>query len=343
MLWIALGAIAAEPCEDPERWVARAEGDIASFFLADAEREIQQATDALGCSAPATPALAARLLLATAMVGFLRNEEGAAPGFAAARTIDPAVWSGDYGDKARAAYEAAQPLQGFGRLSIRGLGDGESVYIDGAPLGAPYELGDGPHLVQVGDDRVARFARVLVVAAGDSTQVVVPIAPAVAEAPPPVAEPPVAEPPAVEPPDAVIVAEPFGPPSEGPFVPPFTRTGGRWTDAQATALRWNRDLVPLAAQDPDGERARRRLATNAPAQATAIVVGAASGYAAYLMGWEWSVGKVGPPALTGAGTFTGAALAAACATWEVALVLGRSKRREEIARAAERAAAGGAP
>lgn len=158
-------------CGDPAALLTSAENDIVSFFLADAERTLDEAVEAFGCSTLAEPVELARLFQARGMVRVLRDEDGA-PELAASRALAPELWNADYGEQSRALWSEAQ-LDGQGTLEVKGLPKGHGLAVDGQVVGDQRSFAVGPHLLQVLEGERPYYART--VSLGPDAPVVVSI------------------------------------------------------------------------------------------------------------------------------------------------------------------------
>ncbi|MCA9570371.1 MAG: hypothetical protein KC656_21150 [Myxococcales bacterium] len=294
-----IGLAFAADCPDPSGPLRSAKDDAMGLFLADAQRSIQQAVDALGCAEPADPEVLGRLWQIQAIVWRLGNDPREAEAWAAARRT-PTPFDPDFGPDAQAAFEAAGDAAPV-KLVVRGAGPDESTWLDGASwAGEPVPA--GLHLLQVGPGpaRVSRVVRVV-----EDGAVSVPEAPVVdriteatplgPEEPPPVDRGP-------PPPDEVLARLP--PDLRDAYTWPLHLQGPRLADASDTIVR-GRHLTHLANAAPGGDvlvRERRKAATTMVGSG---VLAATAGYVTYLLAWDALVGKNSPyssgAAITAAG------------------------------------------
>ena len=369
LCWMLAPPAWAEPCADPAAQLQSAERDAVSFFLNDAQLQVAATLDALGCSAPADPALLARLWQTQALIWMFQEADAkAARGWYAARRTHPETWNPDFGDEARAAYEASTPDAGIDApLRLRGVGEDDWVSLDGV-ASRPERIAPGLHILQVGTGDTARYAVVLDVGAGGE-EVVVAVpgvvtpdligATIAAPSPVPTPEPtpllppeptplPPAEPAPLPAPEPLPEPEPNPEPtaSELPevaqdFTAPLQRLGGKdYLDGAGQQMRWREHVLPLAGHDRDGERARARFSSNAAAQLTALTLVGAGAYSTYVWTWDTTTGhNLGAsPALMGSSI----AVTLSAFIWEITLIRKRPQRRTEVERAAERVLESGA-
>lgn len=170
-------ASAAEParCQEPAAQVDTALRLVRSLDLKGARTHLSMAEEALGCSAPATPEVLARMWMVEGFHAVLSgNPSAASDPFAAAARLAPSVWVDDFGDEMRAAWDAAQALENKGEASLLlapSLSNAWRVYVDGAQTtSSPVVVAPGLHAVQVAaKDAPASFARVVLLSVGEST------------------------------------------------------------------------------------------------------------------------------------------------------------------------------
>jgi hypothetical protein len=160
-----VGVSWAQECEDVAVLVAQAEGDVESFFLAEAESELNRAKIAYGCGPIADPEVLARLWQTEGVTRVMKGEEADSVGsFAASARVAPGVWNENYGPQMRKKYDlaVAEVGQGESQLRLRALPKGFQVVLDGQIAEAPYKTQSGLHLVQAGPPEAnAEWARVI--------------------------------------------------------------------------------------------------------------------------------------------------------------------------------------
>ena len=152
-------------CPDPAVLVTQAEEMIVSVKLDEAKARLSQAGAAFACSPPAKPELLGRLWLAQGVLSAIRQQPADADlALGSAALVAPGRWDARYGDVYRAQWShagAALTGQDRGWLTLTPAPDGWSVWIDGQPSGSPATLTAGLHLVQIGQDGVAEYGRIL--------------------------------------------------------------------------------------------------------------------------------------------------------------------------------------
>lgn len=177
-------------CPDAELHIADAERDVQAYYLSDAAQTLDAAVAGFACTGVAPPELVVRLLNARGVIALLQERsDDARAAFAAARAVDASAFDLDYGEDARAAWASAEQ-DAIGRLVVKGVPPESWVAVDGSRAAAEVELPVGPHLVQVGTEETAWYARVARVEV-DAT--------ATLTAPPPPLPPPPVLPPEPEP------------------------------------------------------------------------------------------------------------------------------------------------
>jgi hypothetical protein len=103
-------------------------------------------------------------------------------------------------------------------------------------------------------------------------------------------------------------------------------------------VHWRDDLLPMAARDAEGLRARGKYRSNPVAQGVALTVTPAAAYGAYLFAWDATTGNNLPQGASWGATAGFAALGVTTIVWEVVLLTKRPRRRAEIEEAAGRVA-----
>ncbi len=343
MLTLLLSAALAqsEPCPDPAVSLGRAESDALSYFLADAEAGLAKAMDAWACGPPATPDHIARYLRIKGLLAhYGEKDDISTMAFAAAKRLG-GPYNDDYGDEVRTLWEEATLPEGEpATLVLKGLEEGERVWVDGLPT----ELSAAPgfHLLQVAPtEDAARFARLLL--AEPAAELVVSVTgvplPAPAPAPAPAQEPE----PEPEPDDGIEWGPRVIPERAQAIAPPLVHLeGNAYEDGDTDPLRWRADVLPLARYDVDGRIARRRYRNTRIGQLVAATLTTGFAYSAYLQAWDLTTGHNQPPGRSGLGTlfFTGAAVGTGAWGWH--LIKKRPKHRVKIEASAQRVITGNA-
>jgi hypothetical protein len=329
----------AEPaaCPDPEPLLRSAENDALNYFLADAKGGLVGVVDAWGCGPRAESGDMGLYFRVRGLLAYLDNDAALARRAFFAAKAHGAAFSADYGTEAQALWDtAAAPDAAPTELVLKGRLEGEWLAIDGVEGSSPVDA--GYHVLQVGTGQTAGSARVIDAEGGEQTVVfprvrTAPVAVAPAE---PVAVVPVAggdgETQGVE---EVQRADGAGSALQAPFL---RESGALYVDGAGTSVHWRDDLLPLAARDAEGLRARGRYRSNAVAQGVALTVTPAAEYGAYLFGWDATTGNNLSQGASWGATAGFAALGVTTIVWEAVLLTKRPRRRAEIEEAAGRVA-----
>ncbi len=309
MIWTFFFTALAVCPEDIRAPLQSAESDIAMFYLADASDSLGVVMSGFGCTGPAKSEELARFWLATGAVYYLNGNERSNLAFAAARQVDPDTWVSDYGDDMHSLWEAATPPGGTGSLTLRGLGDGESVWLNGASATAPFQVSAGLHLLQVGA-ATARTARLVQVAPDEEVVVALERAASTTR---------------------VVEHFPFD-----DVVPPLRREGRRFQDGEGTPLSWQFQVQPLASSSAGGRAAIQLHRSNRLAQLGVGAAGLGAAYATYVFAWDAAIGRNLDSGISW--TLTGAGFAAVTGAIATEIHLGkrRTQLRRDIATAANR-------
>lgn len=276
IVWlIALGWVgqAEAACPEIDATLRSAESDVVSYFLADAQKALDEAVVGMGCGAVNSRQLA-RYWQTQGMVWMFEDDPRVDGAFAASRRDDADYFLADFGEDARARWEAARLPVGDGApLVLKGMGPSETVWVDGRLLDGSAPL--GLHVVQVGD-ATPRFAAVVPVEGVEPVMVVVPRLDSTGSP----------------------VPVPVGP-VEAPVLPtfasPLTATGRRVVDANGRAMNWRRDVKPLAMRHGVGADALVKMRANTLRQVGSGALTAGGLYGTYLFGWELLRGKSREP------------------------------------------------
>jgi hypothetical protein len=180
-MWMLSWAWAA-PC-DVDQDVMAAYGALVKGELAEAERGLGSAEQALGCAAqPSGTQSLGRFWLVEGALLAAEGDPGASMSFAAARRVAPELWLPDLGEPARRLWETATPESDTGQLALDLELHQRKASLDGQPwTGEPVSA--GLHALQLQDpDGTPCFGAMIYVGAGTVTNVTTDLP---AEAPPP--------------------------------------------------------------------------------------------------------------------------------------------------------------
>ena len=151
VLSVFVDIVMAAPCE-PDVAVTNALVAVLQEDVEAARQSLAEAVEAWACSGVADRQALGRYWLIDGATGWLAGESMAAnDAFAAARNVSPNVWLSDLSPEVREIYLSAQPPEGRGALLFNPPLGVREVWVDGAQLVGPAEVGAGAHLVQVGD------------------------------------------------------------------------------------------------------------------------------------------------------------------------------------------------
>lgn len=179
LMLLTFGALAAEPCADPDRLMSRATSAVNAYSFAEVDVQLREAELAFACAGPATSEQAARLhVIQAARFGFDERPESRDASLASAKVADPAYFEERFGPELKARWEAVAPSgsgSGSGELRLPGLPAGWVLRVDGRVAMAPAEVTVGPHLIQLGpSESDVRFAKLVNVSYGGSLVVDIP-------------------------------------------------------------------------------------------------------------------------------------------------------------------------
>ncbi|MBT3222844.1 MAG: hypothetical protein HN348_27525 [Proteobacteria bacterium] len=173
-----LGVGLAQECEDAGALIRRAERNVESYFLAEAESELRSAKAALACGPLIDRETLAKMWLAEGVLLALQeNEEDAERSFLAASRTLPGTWNDNYGPEMRKKYDIAVVEQvGEGQIRLRSVPKDSQVGVDGEIVDVPIRTLAGLHLVQVGQlESNAGFARVINLPPNEQLVLTVPV------------------------------------------------------------------------------------------------------------------------------------------------------------------------
>jgi hypothetical protein len=166
---LLIAQLALADCGSPSTLIADVEQAVFEARLSEAERLIQEAERAFGCSGLADPELLGRMWLAEGVMFSLRGQAtDAEESWLAASRAAPGFFVEDYGEQIQAKYRQAAALQrASGEIAVSPIPDGYETAIDGVFTVVPGQIPRGLHLIQVGPrDGDMAFAQVVLLTAG---------------------------------------------------------------------------------------------------------------------------------------------------------------------------------
>jgi hypothetical protein len=346
MLLLGLLTVAlADDCPDPAVTLGRAESDALSFFLADAEAGLAATLEAWSCGPAASPEHLGRFLRIKGLLAMYADDpEAASRAFAASKGIG-GTFHDDYGADARALWDSAESPEGEpATLQLKGLRDGEQLWVDGLP--SEPTAAPGLHLLQVapGDGELARFARLF--DAQPAAELLVAVSGEVpVPAPVPEPEPEPEDPEEPEPDHGIAWGPRVIPKRAQPIAPPLAphpEHRNRYLDADGDEYRWRSDVLPLGRYDIDGAIARRRYRRTRAGQIVAFTSTGLFAYLAYLNAWDVTTGHNRPTSSSAGATLLCAGLSVGSGLWGRHLLKKRPEHRADVEASAQRVITGNA-
>lgn len=143
------GVVRAD-CPSVDIWLDRAEQDIVALRLEQARESLGQAEAGFSCGPPATPAQIARFWRAEGVwLTMQKRTEDADLSFAAARRLEPEVWTAAFGTELERQFKAAVGIDDPpSMLELQPWDPRYLGWVDGRLTSFPAQLDAGLHLVQ---------------------------------------------------------------------------------------------------------------------------------------------------------------------------------------------------
>ena len=145
-----LPRVALADCPSVDIWLGRAEQDIVALRLDQAQGALTQAEAGFSCGPPATSAQVARFWRAEGvLLTIQKRDEEAEFSFAAARRLEPEVWTPAFGSEMEKLFRAAQALDDPpSTLTLQPWDPRYHGWLDGWAATFPVQVDAGLHLVQ---------------------------------------------------------------------------------------------------------------------------------------------------------------------------------------------------
>ncbi len=171
-----LPRVALADCPSVDIWLGRMEQDIVALRLDQAQDALAQAEAGFSCGPPATTAQIARFWRAEGVLLTIRKrEEEAEFSFAAARRIEPDVWSPVFGPEMKKLFQAAQGLDDPpSTLTLQPWDARYLGWIDGRATTFPVQVDAGLHLIQASrspraSDATIEYGKIMLISDGAMT------------------------------------------------------------------------------------------------------------------------------------------------------------------------------
>lgn len=163
-------------CPSVDIWLERMEQDIVSLRLPQAQEALTQAEAGFSCGPPATTAQLARFWRAEGvLLTIQKREEEAGFSFAAARHLEPEVWTPAFGSEMERLFHAAPRLDDPpSTLTLQPWDARYHGWVDGRSTTFPVQLDAGLHLVQASrspraSDAMIEYGNLILVSDGAMT------------------------------------------------------------------------------------------------------------------------------------------------------------------------------
>lgn len=296
---LLFAAALAADCPDGAAAIQSAERDVVSYYLADAQASLAEAATAFGCSRADTPLLA-RYWLAQGMLWHLGDDPRYPAALAAAKQLEPDLFTEDFGTELRTEWLDSERLPGdLVSVVVRGKDRSDSILVDGM-LSEPAEALPGMHLIQLRRGGEIVFGRLVSVEAGTTTTL-----------------------------DARVAAPaPIGPVAGASFEGPVSlRRGLR--DGSGERLSTFELATVVGSSEPGLSALKRHRRTNL-LQIPALALVGVGAYGTYLGTWELSVGDTLSGGQRTLLLGSGLVSLVGGAAWEVLLRTKRRKHRKQL-------------
>ncbi len=137
-------------CPSVDLWLGRVEQDIVALRLSQAAEGLTSAEAGFSCGAPATTAQVARFWRAEGVLLTIQERsEEARYSFAAARRLEPEVWTPAFGSEMEGLFRAASALDDPpSTVMLQPWDPRYQAWIDGRATTFPVQIDSGLHLVQ---------------------------------------------------------------------------------------------------------------------------------------------------------------------------------------------------
>lgn len=163
-------------CPSVDIWLERMEQDIVALRLTQAQEALTQAEAGFSCGPPATTAQIARFWRAEGvLLTIQKREEEAGFSFAAARRLEPDVWTPIFGSEMERMFHAAPPLDDPpSTLTLQPWDTRYHGWVDGRAAAFPVQLDAGLHLVQASrspraSDATIEYGKLILITNGAMT------------------------------------------------------------------------------------------------------------------------------------------------------------------------------